>query len=144
MISSIGVDSGKSSSPASSKAGSAPAANCTALIIVRLRSLLATVMLTGIYSFLGAGWMLLLDAPDVAFTEASVGAGISNWMTYYVNTDIHPFTRHYLKGTPWSDPEVYAKTSPMTHINDAVTPPGNASSALSSTLNPSSRVPSLR
>lgn len=50
---------------------------CTALIIVRLRSLLATVMLTGIYSFLGAGWMLLLDAPDVAFTEASVGAGIS-------------------------------------------------------------------
>ena len=50
---------------------------CTALIIVRLRSLLATVMLTGIYSFLGASWMLLLDAPDVAFTEAAVGAGIS-------------------------------------------------------------------
>jgi len=56
------------------------------------------------------------------FRAISVGAGISNWMTYYVNTDIHPFTRHYLKGTPWSDPEVYAKTSPMTHINDAVTP----------------------
>jgi multicomponent Na+:H+ antiporter subunit B len=34
-------------------------------------------MLTGIYSFLGAGWMLLLDAPDVAFTEAAVGAGIA-------------------------------------------------------------------
>jgi len=34
-------------------------------------------MLTGIYSFLGASWMLLLDAPDVAFTEAAVGAGIS-------------------------------------------------------------------
>jgi len=50
---------------------------CTALIITRLRSLFATVMLTGIYSFLGAGWMLLLDAPDVAFTEASVGAGIA-------------------------------------------------------------------
>lgn len=49
----------------------------TALVIVRRRSLFATVMLTGIYSFLGAGWMLLLDAPDVAFTEASVGAGIS-------------------------------------------------------------------
>ena len=49
----------------------------TALTIVRLRSLFATVMLTGIYSFLGAGWMLLLDAPDVAFTEAAVGAGIA-------------------------------------------------------------------
>ena len=56
------------------------------------------------------------------FQGISVGAGISNWMTYYVNTDIHPFTRHYLQGTPWSDPEVYAKTSPMTHINKAVTP----------------------
>ena len=56
------------------------------------------------------------------FAAISVGAGISNWMTYYVNTDIHPFTRHYLKGTPWSDPDVYAKTSPMTHINQASTP----------------------
>jgi multicomponent Na+:H+ antiporter subunit B len=49
----------------------------TAITIVRLRSLFATAMLTGIYSFLGASWMLLLDAPDVAFTEAAVGAGIS-------------------------------------------------------------------
>jgi len=49
----------------------------TALTIVRLRSLFAAVMLTGIYSFLSAGWMLLLDQPDVAFTEAAVGAGIS-------------------------------------------------------------------
>jgi dipeptidyl aminopeptidase/acylaminoacyl peptidase len=51
-----------------------------------------------------------------------VGAGISDWMTYYVNTDIHPFTRQYLKATPWDDPEVYAKTSPMTHILNAKTP----------------------
>ena len=50
---------------------------CTAVIIVRMRSLFAAVMLTGIYSFLGAGWMLFLDAPDVAFTEAAVGAGIA-------------------------------------------------------------------
>jgi dipeptidyl aminopeptidase/acylaminoacyl peptidase len=56
------------------------------------------------------------------FQAISVGAGISDWMTYYVNTDIHPFTRQYLEGTPWSDPEVYAKTSPMTYINQATTP----------------------
>ena len=49
----------------------------TALTIVRLRGLFPLVMLTGIYSFLGAGWMMLLDAPDVAFTEAAVGAGMS-------------------------------------------------------------------
>ena len=29
------------------------------------------------------------------FKAISVGAGISDWMTYYVNTDIHPFTRQY-------------------------------------------------
>ncbi len=56
------------------------------------------------------------------FRAVSVGAGISNWTTYYVNTDIHPFTRQYLKATPWSDPEIYALTSPMTRINQAQTP----------------------
>lgn len=34
-------------------------------------------MLMGIYSLLSASWMLVLDAPDVAFTEAAVGAGVS-------------------------------------------------------------------
>lgn len=56
------------------------------------------------------------------FKAISVGAGISNWITYYVNTDIHPFTWHYLGSTPWADKEVYEKTSPMTYINSACTP----------------------
>jgi len=56
------------------------------------------------------------------FKAVSVGAGISDWMTYYVNTDIHPFTRQYLKGTPWDDPEIYRKTSPITYVNRARTP----------------------
>ena len=49
----------------------------TAVAVARIRDLWAAVMFTGIYSFLGASWMLILDAPDVAFTEAAVGAGIS-------------------------------------------------------------------
>ncbi|HLZ16026.1 MAG TPA: S9 family peptidase, partial [Cyclobacteriaceae bacterium] len=56
------------------------------------------------------------------FKAISVGAGISNWTTYYVSTDIHPFTRQYLKATPWSDEAIYKKTSPMTNINNAKTP----------------------
>ena len=56
------------------------------------------------------------------FKAVSVGAGISDWMTYYVNTDIHPFTRQYLKATPWDDPEIYAKTSPITYIKGAKAP----------------------
>lgn len=49
----------------------------TSIAIAFIRNLWAAVMFTGIYSFLGACWMLILDAPDVAFTEAAVGAGIS-------------------------------------------------------------------
>lgn len=56
------------------------------------------------------------------FKAVSVGAGISDWLTYYVNTDIHPFTRQYLKATPWDDPEIYRKTSPITYVNRAKTP----------------------
>jgi dipeptidyl aminopeptidase/acylaminoacyl peptidase len=56
------------------------------------------------------------------FKAISVGAGISNWVTYYVNTDITPFTRQYLQATPWNDMNIYLKTSPMTNINKASTP----------------------
>lgn len=56
------------------------------------------------------------------FKAISVGAGISDWMTYYVNTDIHPFTRQCLKANPWDDPKIYADTSPMTYIKQARTP----------------------
>ena len=40
-----------------------------------LRDLFAVVMLFGIYSLLSASLFVVLDAVDVAFTEASVGAG---------------------------------------------------------------------
>jgi dipeptidyl aminopeptidase/acylaminoacyl peptidase len=63
-----------------------------------------------------------LATNSTKFKAISVGAGISNWVTYYVNTDIHPFTRHYLKATPWDDMEIYRKTSPMTNIKKARTP----------------------
>src|ERR1051326_5400530 len=56
------------------------------------------------------------------FKAVSVGAGISDWMTYYVNTDITPFTRQYPTATPWDDPEIYAKTSPITYIKGAKAP----------------------
>jgi dipeptidyl aminopeptidase/acylaminoacyl peptidase len=56
------------------------------------------------------------------FKAISAGAGISDWMTYHVSTDITPFTRQYLHATPWDDPEVYAKTSPITTIKQAKTP----------------------
>ena len=56
------------------------------------------------------------------FKAASVGAGISDWITYYYATDIHNFTVYFLGETPWNDEEIYKKTSPMTYIKNASTP----------------------
>lgn len=48
-----------------------------AIAVVTLRNLLAVVMLASLYSLvMAAGWVLL-DAVDVALTEAAVGAGIT-------------------------------------------------------------------
>lgn len=47
------------------------------IAIIRLKNLFAIVMLTGVYSLLSAAWFVSLDALDVGFTEAAVGAGVS-------------------------------------------------------------------
>ncbi len=95
-------------------------------------------VISGVDSLIAKGWVdkdrvgamgwsqggyisAFLTTSSNRFKAISVGAGISNWMTYYVNTDIHPFTRQYLKATPWDDPEIYRKTSPMTYIKNAKT-----------------------
>ena len=52
----------------------------TAIFIVRLRGLIAVVMLSGIYSLLAASLFIVLDAPDVALTEAAVGAGVATML----------------------------------------------------------------
>ena len=108
----------------------------TALTVVRLRNLFATAMLTGIFSLLGACWMLFLDAPDVAFTEAAVGAGISTVLllaTLCVTpseekpTPESPLAMLVVIVTgsvlvyatldmpPYGDPEAPAHTNPVTH-----------------------------
>ena len=48
-----------------------------AFTVVRLHNMLAAIVLTGIYSLLSASIFIILDAVDVAFTEAAVGAGIA-------------------------------------------------------------------
>ena len=48
-----------------------------AIAIVRKKDLFAVIMLSGIYGLLSASFFVTMDAVDVAFTEASGGAGIS-------------------------------------------------------------------
>ncbi len=45
--------------------------------VARTRSLLAAIIMFSIYSLISAVWLVVMDAPDVAFTEAVVGAGVS-------------------------------------------------------------------
>ena len=49
----------------------------TAVVLGRQRNLFAATMLTGIFSLVSAGLFTVMEAVDVAFTEAAVGAGIS-------------------------------------------------------------------
>jgi multicomponent Na+:H+ antiporter subunit B len=48
-----------------------------AIAILRLRDLFAVAMMFGLFSLIAAGLFTTMHAPDVAFTEAAVGAGIS-------------------------------------------------------------------
>ena len=60
-----------------------------ALVAVRLRDLFGVVMLFGLYSLMCATLFMVLDAVDVAFTEAAVGAGVS---TVLMLSTLAPFT----------------------------------------------------
>ncbi len=48
-----------------------------AVAVSRMHNLFMAAMMMGIFSFLSAIMFTLLDAVDVAFTEAAVGAGVS-------------------------------------------------------------------
>lgn len=68
----------------------------TVAIIVQ-RNLFGVVILAGAYSFLMASVMLVLDAVDVAMTEASVGAGVS---TVFLLATLHLTKSLELKPAP--------------------------------------------
>jgi dipeptidyl aminopeptidase/acylaminoacyl peptidase len=96
-------------------------------------------VLSGVDYLIGKGWVdkdkvacmgwsqggyisAFLTASSDRFVAISVGAGISDWSTYYYNTDITPFTINYLGKNPLEDPEIYRKTSPISYITNARTP----------------------
>ena len=51
-----------------------------AVAAIVLSDLFAVVMLFGVYSLLTAVLFMNLDAVDVAFTEAAIGAGVTTWL----------------------------------------------------------------
>jgi len=56
------------------------------------------------------------------FRAFSVGAGNPDWVLSDAFTDLQEITRQYLGASPWNDPEIYRKSSPITHVKRAKTP----------------------
>ena len=96
-------------------------------------------VLSGVDYLIGKGWVdsarvavmgwsqggyisAFLTTSSTRFAAVSVGAGISDWATYYYNTDSTPFTINYLGADPVADPEIYRKTSPISYVKGAKTP----------------------
>ena len=53
------------------------------VLAVRLKNLLAAIVSAGLASLFAAVCYLLLGAPDVAMTEASIGSGLSTIIFLY-------------------------------------------------------------
>lgn len=77
-----------------------------ALAAIRLTDLFAVVIMFSIYSVLAASMFVMMDAIDVAFTEAAVGAGVSTilMLATLVLTD------------RWERPSTHKKLLPLTVV----------------------------
>jgi dipeptidyl aminopeptidase/acylaminoacyl peptidase len=56
------------------------------------------------------------------FRAVAVGGGVSDWTLYYGYGDSGWWVRSALNATPWEDPAIYQKVSPMTYVKGAHTP----------------------
>ncbi len=56
------------------------------------------------------------------FRAAVAGAGISDWLSYYGENSIDQWMIPYFGASVYDDPQVYAKSSPITFIKQAHTP----------------------
>jgi dipeptidyl aminopeptidase/acylaminoacyl peptidase len=56
------------------------------------------------------------------FKAASLGAGMSNLISFYGQTDIPGYMEYYFGGDPWKERKDYTKRSPITHAPKVRTP----------------------
>ena len=56
------------------------------------------------------------------FHAAVAGAGIANWQSYYGENDIDQWMIPFFGASVYDDPQVYARSSPITFIKNARTP----------------------
>jgi dipeptidyl aminopeptidase/acylaminoacyl peptidase len=64
----------------------------------------------------------MIAASTDRFAAVSVGAGVSDWQTYYTQSDGGPWAAEYHGGTPWDVPEAFRASAPLTYVKKARTP----------------------
>jgi dipeptidyl aminopeptidase/acylaminoacyl peptidase len=96
-------------------------------ILAGIRSVVAThpvddkrVGLTG-WSYGGYMTMWALTQTD-RFRAAVVGAGLSDWLSYYGENGIDEWMMPFFGASVYDDPAVYAKSSPITFVKQVRTP----------------------
>lgn len=63
-----------------------------------------------------------ISAYSDRFRAVSAGALVSDWTTYYTNSDSPLWAVQFHRATPWDNPEIYRKTAPLSYIKNARTP----------------------
>ena len=77
----------------------------------------------GIEGWSYGGYMMMWALTQThRFKAAVAGAGLSNWQSYYGTNDIDTWMLPYFGASVYDDPEVYARSSPMTFIRKVRTP----------------------
>jgi dipeptidyl aminopeptidase/acylaminoacyl peptidase len=64
----------------------------------------------------------MIAASSDRFAAVSAGAGVSDWQTFYTQSDGGPWAAEYHNGTPWDVPEAFRASAPLTYVKNAHTP----------------------
>ncbi|GBQ13160.1 S9 family peptidase [Swaminathania salitolerans] len=73
------------------------------------------------YSYGGYMTMWIVTQTD-RFKAAAAGGGVANWQSYYGQNGIDAWMPPFFGATVYDDPEIYARSSPMTFIKKVRTP----------------------
>jgi dipeptidyl aminopeptidase/acylaminoacyl peptidase len=73
----------------------------------------------GSYGGFMSAW---LSATTDRFAAANPSRMISNWDSMYGNSDASRLTEFEFYGAPWEEPEIYGNLSPITYVENVVTP----------------------
>jgi len=88
-----------------------------------LRTLPIDPKRVGITGWSYGGYMTMWAVTQTnRFRAAVAGAGLANWLSYYGQNDIDEWMVPFFGATVYDDPQVYARSAPMTFIKQARTP----------------------